>query len=198
MQLQTREAYRDAIVDAAEQVFCRCGYRDAKMNDIAEQAGVSVGTLYNYFSSKEDVFDSLFERGRTRFFDLVERPHETSDPVDRLRATLERTFGFIEENGAAFSMYLRLELSVARQDEGLESVACTDYRTRYTALLQRLLSQAVEAGQARGDLEPRVLAQALFSLMNGLLYQWLAIPNSGLTCHIPKLLRLFFEGARPQ
>jgi AcrR family transcriptional regulator len=49
------------ILEAAERVFSRCGYDRATTREIAAQAGVSEGTLYNYFSSKRDIFLGLMD-----------------------------------------------------------------------------------------------------------------------------------------
>ena len=44
---------RDEIIKAATNLFCERGYHDVTMDEIAEEMGVSKGTIYNYFSSKE-------------------------------------------------------------------------------------------------------------------------------------------------
>lgn len=56
----TQDKRRD-ILEAAEQVFMANGFTAAKMDDIAELAGVAKGTLYLYFDSKQDLFVSLLE-----------------------------------------------------------------------------------------------------------------------------------------
>jgi TetR/AcrR family acrAB operon transcriptional repressor len=195
LQHQYREACRDAILDAAEQVFVRRGCREAKVTDIAEQAGVSVGTLYNYFPSKDEVFESLFDRGRARFFDLVEQVPSADSPLEQLQAALERAFGFIEEHGLAFTMYLRLGSAAPSETTHFERLGGAADRARYTALLGSILSRAVEAGQLRSDVEPTVLASGLYSLMNGLLFAWVNRSETGLVRHVPTLLKLFLEGA---
>ncbi|MBI5116519.1 TetR/AcrR family transcriptional regulator [Candidatus Poribacteria bacterium] len=51
------------IVKAAISVFCRKGFRQAQMSEIASEAGVSHGTLYTYFASKEHLFSYVMENG---------------------------------------------------------------------------------------------------------------------------------------
>src|SRR5262245_46891880 len=50
---EARGAYREAILAAAERVFSKSGFYATRMADIAKEAGVAVGTLYNYFDSRE-------------------------------------------------------------------------------------------------------------------------------------------------
>jgi AcrR family transcriptional regulator len=63
----------DALVEAAAQLLVERGYEGASTNAIAERAGVSVGSLYQYFSGKSDVFRELMERHRAEVHPLVSR-----------------------------------------------------------------------------------------------------------------------------
>ena len=60
---ESRAVYRQAIVEAAMRIFGQTGFREAKIADIAAEAGVATGTLYNYFSSKEEIFQSILDDG---------------------------------------------------------------------------------------------------------------------------------------
>jgi AcrR family transcriptional regulator len=63
----------DAILSAAEKVFARDGYQQARMEDIAETAELAKGTLYYYFKSKDEIFALLLERESRKVFDEVRR-----------------------------------------------------------------------------------------------------------------------------
>jgi AcrR family transcriptional regulator len=58
----------DAILDAAFQVFSIRGYHSATVDDIAQQAGVSKGTCYQYFTGKEEIFLATLDRTMDRLF----------------------------------------------------------------------------------------------------------------------------------
>lgn len=57
-----RAARREEILDAARRVFAERGFRGTTIADIAEGAGIALGTIYLYFPSKEDVFAALHQR----------------------------------------------------------------------------------------------------------------------------------------
>src|SRR6185503_15218153 len=57
--LSARDAYRQSILEAAERELVRVGFGAAKMTHVARAAGVAVGTLYNYFDSKEQIFAEI-------------------------------------------------------------------------------------------------------------------------------------------
>ena len=63
----------DALVEAAAQLLVERGYEAASTNAIADRAGVSVGSLYQYFSGKSDVFQELMERHQAEVHPLVAR-----------------------------------------------------------------------------------------------------------------------------
>jgi AcrR family transcriptional regulator len=56
------EIRRNQILDAATKVFVRLGFQHARMDDIVEESGLSKGTLYWYFKSKEDIINAILRR----------------------------------------------------------------------------------------------------------------------------------------
>ena len=70
-QARSRQAV-EAIIDASAQVLERRGYQGATTNRIAERAGVSVGTLYQYFNNKDEIFNALIEREARSFLRAIE------------------------------------------------------------------------------------------------------------------------------
>jgi len=67
-------AKRQQILEGAQNVFLRMGFDAASMNDITREAGVSKGTIYVYFNSKEDLFVALCEHYRlTTFSQMVDK-----------------------------------------------------------------------------------------------------------------------------
>ncbi len=64
---QTKVANRQAILDAAREVFGELGYETATVRDIIRRTGLAAGTFYNYYRSKEEVFAALADDGAARF-----------------------------------------------------------------------------------------------------------------------------------
>jgi AcrR family transcriptional regulator len=78
---RTRAARRQRLLDAARETFLRDGYHGATMERVAEDAGVSKQTLYNYFPDKDALFIALMERVREG------KAHPTFDEaLDRIAA----------------------------------------------------------------------------------------------------------------
>jgi AcrR family transcriptional regulator len=64
---QTKVQNRQAILDAAREVFGELGYETATVRDIIRRTGLAAGTFYNYYRSKEEVFAALSDDGARRF-----------------------------------------------------------------------------------------------------------------------------------
>jgi AcrR family transcriptional regulator len=79
-------AKRGQILDGARRVFLAEGFDGASMNDIARVAGVSKGTLYVYFDSKESLFEALIREDRKSQAERIVFPAGASDPREALAA----------------------------------------------------------------------------------------------------------------
>jgi len=93
---QTKHNNREAILDAARVVFADLGYGATSVRDIIRKTGLASGTFYNYFKSKEEVFEALMDEGMRRI-----RPRLRAE---RIRS---RTFeDFIRNAYRAYFEYL--------------------------------------------------------------------------------------------
>lgn len=68
---QTKVQNRQAILDAAREVFGELGYEAATVRDIIRRTGLAAGTFYNYYRSKEEVFAALADEGARRFAPIL-------------------------------------------------------------------------------------------------------------------------------
>ncbi|MET0273227.1 MAG: TetR/AcrR family transcriptional regulator [Phenylobacterium sp.] len=68
---QTKVQNRQAILDAAREVFGELGYETATVRDIIRRTGLAAGTFYNYYRSKEEVFAALADDGARRFAPIL-------------------------------------------------------------------------------------------------------------------------------
>lgn len=101
-----REKRRLAILDAARTVLFRDGMTAVSMNKIAEAAEVSVGTLYLYFDSKEELFAALQEEGLDLLGELIQRAASRDEPPpERLRRMALAYLEFSEAHRKYFDIY---------------------------------------------------------------------------------------------
>ncbi len=193
----TRAAYQEAILEAAERVFVRDGYHETKMADVAAETGVSVGTLYNYFESKELVFASIIERGQTEMDALLDEAARTEDPLERVRDVVKAGYGFLEERGALFTVFMQIGLRSEADIKRVVGDHAEQGYLRFLSVLEEAMKEAGGQGRIRNDMTPAALAVALAGMSNGFLFAWLRSGRAGsLTDRVDDLLKLFLEGAK--
>ncbi len=138
-QARARESV-DAIVEASAQVLEQRGYQAATTNRIAERAGVSVGTLYQYFNNKDEIFDALIEQEAARYLQALEQamPGPEMPHREAIRTLLE----------AAYAHH-RLVLGIRLVMRNLPSTA---YSERSRAIRQEMHRLVVRFLELRGPL----------------------------------------------
>jgi len=95
---QTKVANRRAILDAAREVFAELGYESATVRDIIRRTGLASGTFYNYFRSREEVFEALADDGAARFRPILRACWEASNTFEGyLRAAIQAYFDFLAD-----------------------------------------------------------------------------------------------------
>jgi AcrR family transcriptional regulator len=91
-----KEANRQAILDAARVVFARIGYEAANIRDIIRETELASGTFYNYFKSKEEVFEAIADDSVKRFRPLLQRVREEAEDLEGyIRAAYGAYFNFL-------------------------------------------------------------------------------------------------------
>ncbi|HYE45493.1 MAG TPA: TetR/AcrR family transcriptional regulator [Caulobacter sp.] len=95
---QTKLANRQAILDAAREVFAELGYEAATVRDIIRRTELSVGAFYNYFRSREEVFEALADDGARRFRPILRACWEQAQDFEGyLRAAIQAYFDFLAD-----------------------------------------------------------------------------------------------------
>ena len=84
---------RQAIIEAARKIFAMKGYEDTTIAEIAEDAGIAVGTVYLYFGNKRDIYTSVSLDWATLLAAAFEDPTIAALPIEQApRAMIEATF----------------------------------------------------------------------------------------------------------
>jgi AcrR family transcriptional regulator len=129
----------EQILDAATRVFARTGLEGSKMSDVAEEAGVSQGTLYNYVESKEALFRLLLDRGLGTAAPVATAFPLRSPPAGALAQRME------EAIEATFALPL-LDAALARRRS-------IDARAELTGVVDELFDRTLATRQAADMLE---------------------------------------------
>lgn len=95
---QNKVANRLAILDAARAVFGEMGFEAATVRDIVRRSGLSVGAFYNYYRSKEEVFEALADDGARRFRPILKASFEKGAGFEAsLKSAVHAYFAFVAD-----------------------------------------------------------------------------------------------------
>lgn len=163
-----QKAARDKrILDTAVRKFRAEGYRTVRIEDLAEEAEVAVGTVYNYYKTKGDILIAVVALEVTEV--LASGEAIIANPRDGVAPPL---LALIFEYFDHSLNYLTKEMWRSAMALSIEAPG-TPNGQRYTALDQELAAQVsalIEALQTRGDirldLKPKALGQVLFNVLN--------------------------------
>ncbi|MEL6184579.1 MAG: TetR/AcrR family transcriptional regulator [Myxococcota bacterium] len=166
----SREDRRQAIIDAAVEVFAKKGFFGAKVAEIAETAGVADGTISLYFKSKDDLLISLFEEKMEMIIDDLETTlHSLDSPEDKLR-----TYIILHLEGVAAQPELMQVLTIElRQSARFIKEYSPKGFGRYLAILGAILEEGQERGLFRQELHPGVFRRALFGAIDEISLEWI-------------------------
>ncbi len=146
---QQKEAKRLALVDAALAVFSRVGFAAAKIDDVAEEAGVSKGTVYLYFDSKEQLFEGMVKTKMSPMLNnaagLVIDPDQSA--TDRLKQHLR--FFYTKVLDTDRRQIMRLIMSEGPNFPDLAEFYYANVLSRGQAMINAIIQQGIESGEFR-------------------------------------------------
>src|SRR5271157_124056 len=158
------------ILSAAESVFTKKGFDEARMDDIAEKTGLSKGTLYLYFKSKDDliiaILDRIFQREFRQLENLKEAETSSSDAIWKLTDLV--TKDIIDVLRLIPILYGFLALAFRNK---YVQRALKEYENRYLNILIPIVQQGVDSGEFR-QVNASEVAIAAFAIIEGTLLLW--------------------------
>jgi AcrR family transcriptional regulator len=161
---------RRVILDAAVRVFARQGFHTCRVADIADAAGVAYGLVYHYFSSKDEILDTLFlERWDVMLAAIAEADAAQPAPRDKLRAIAAFIIDSYRHDPALMKVII-VEVTRAANTFGLTHLA--RIREAY-AQIAGIVERAQRAGSFREEISPEFAALAFYGLIEQVLTGWI-------------------------
>ncbi len=151
------------------QVFAARGFYNARVSDIAREAGVADGTIYLYFKNKDDLLISLFEDR----MDLIlgafsEALASTSTATDGLRRLVHLHLELVAQEptlAEVLTVELRQSSKFMRE---YKAPKFSEYLTLWTGLIER----GQRSGELRPDVDPKIVTLALFGALDEVSLHW--------------------------
>lgn len=166
-----KEQRREDILDAATRVFFEKGLATATMDDIAETAELSKGTLYLYYKSKEDLYLTVMMRGMQLLYDAFsEVANAGHSPAKMLSRLSEAYLNYFNTHRDYFRMmhYLQAPQFHKQISEEVKQ-GCSVLNQRIWDLVNGMLKRCVDEGLLREDLDPVKIGLILWSSATALM-----------------------------
>jgi len=161
------------LLSAAQRVFERDGYFDARVADIAAEAGASHGSFYTYFRSKTDVFRAVMQSALDRIHaaGATTAEDKSLNPIERIDVANRRFVEIYRQNTALMAL---LE-QVATIDEEIRTLRLV-VRARSVARVEKSIQRLQREGKARPDIiDVHTAAGALVGMVDSRVYFWLVL-----------------------
>lgn len=163
------------ILDAAASVFARRGFDEARVDDVAAEAGLAKGTVYLYFRSKDALIDALVGRLVEVELARLRALGDSDDPVPaRLARFVHDYTTEIERMAPLAPMFLQVYARATRHASVRRALAT--YMDTYVGEIAGLLQAGVERGEIR-TADPKAAALHLGALLEGIALLWLVMPE---------------------
>jgi TetR/AcrR family fatty acid metabolism transcriptional regulator len=160
---------RAVILDAALRTFVKRGYPETKVAEIASEAGVAEGTLYNYFASKEDLLLALFdEKWGWIINEIRKKISRLNDPNRKLKAIFSLVVRMFKKNRQLAELFMVdiKQSSVFLNNDTINRIV------EFLDLIEEVLEEGKKKGTYRRDLDTRVARMVIFGAAQGILLSW--------------------------
>ncbi|MDF2750222.1 MAG: TetR/AcrR family transcriptional regulator [Gaiellaceae bacterium] len=158
---------RRLILDAAVRVFARKGYHTSRVGDIAEEAGIAHGLLYHYFSSKEQVLETVFRENWSELLAAFARIEASDEPASEQLDGIVKVLLRSWRNAPDLVRVMVREVARSPHLQGQVDEIREGFST-----IQRVIERGQAEGSFRADLDARLASWIVYGSLEELLTGW--------------------------
>lgn len=156
---------KNLIYNCARKLFYSKGFKDTAISDITQNAGISVGTFYNYYSSKEELFMEIFlHENKELKKECFEKLDKSMSPMDTVKKMMELNFQGMKANAILSEWYNKAVFEkiekTYRQKNGVDAV---DFL--YGDFL-KIVEKWQAQGKMRADIDSRMIMMIFAGVIN--------------------------------
>ena len=170
------EQTRQHLMETALNVFNQVGYEEARLGDIADEAGVTRGAIYHHFGNKAGLLTALIEDAYALGGDMLQQAiAEGGNIADITYRILVYTMRLLEDE-RRYRITQKLALSINPASPELQPLVKRRYAEAEMLVEQigNVFQDGIVNGHFRADLNPATAARAFLAYQNGLAMLWLA------------------------
>jgi AcrR family transcriptional regulator len=188
---------RAEILEQAEKIFAAKGFYNTTVAEIAAASGFAIGTLYQFFAGKEQLYTAMITEKLTMMYEGIRKAVGQEAGVFRkIEVLTASNFQFVESNAEFCSIFVRGDhLSLSERSVELRERMMTNY-TDHISFIEGFMLEGIRTGDLK-KMDPRMMAAALLGIINSCSFKWLTVAMEGsLKTKVPFVLDIFLEGVR--
>lgn len=169
-----KEEKKTRILEASIRIFSEKGLNNAKIADIARAADIGKGTVYEYFSSKNEIFRASywFFMGKINEV-LFQKLQHLSDPLEKLHAFFSAWADILQgENLEYLEIVLDFWAEGIRKNKDSMTLDLAQAYDQYRRFLADLLEECIAIQEIK-RVDTRIAASILLGSLDGLMLQWI-------------------------
>jgi TetR/AcrR family fatty acid metabolism transcriptional regulator len=168
MRHKNYEKYK-RIIDAATKVFAKKGFYNAKVSEIAHEAGIADGTIYIYFNHKDDILISLFEEKMSEVLDNMKKQISLeTDPLKKIEKFALVHLKLIQDNKDIAEI---IQVELRQSSKFMKNYRNTKF-FEYLDLIGHIIQEGKEKGLVREDILPGIAKRAFFGALDEMSRFW--------------------------
>ncbi len=168
-----KEQKRRSIVEASLRVFARNGYEATRTIDIAQEAGIGKGTIYEYFRSKEEIIEAIFAY---LFFNyqqqLQELAQESKPPIEAILESFKRMMEEADEYADLIPVYFQLWSSKSISERLGIDRQMSDWFERLSNAYTDIIVKGQETGEIDTKIDAPALSRTLVGAIDGIILHY--------------------------
>lgn len=159
-----RKARQDDVYAAAAKLFAEKGYHATRIQDIADELGMLKGSLYYYFSSKEDLLVNIASGRIEESIAAMKGILSTKySPTEKLTLAIDEHLRLHQEHADIYMIYMQENLHEINADAAEQVSRLT---RAYQKLWEGLLCEGIECGEFQADLDTEIAVKGVLSMCN--------------------------------
>ncbi len=160
-----KEAKLEHILEAAGKLFAYTDFQSVLMDDIASEAGVGKGTLYNFFSSKEELYFSIIRTRMEHLLSLLEQAYDNrNDALQNLRSFIIHLHKFMSKHPYFYLIWKKEEHTLDRNSNR----DISGLQKRIHRLIKRIVSQGIREGVFREKINEELVTHFILGMVDSL------------------------------
>lgn len=177
----------ESIVRIAFELFRERGYEATSVDQIAAKAGITKPAIYHHVPGKEAILAMGVHAALDRLWELLPDEDDDLRPIERLRRIIEGSVEVELTDLERVAVLLRLRGNTPVEAEVL------DRRREFDRRVAAVVQAAMDAGEIRGDIDPRLTARLIFGMLNWL-SEWYRPGSRSMEEILDAVIAITFEG----